>query len=467
MNKHTSPRNLKQSIRSSLKNRSQKPLPSKVNTGRAVHARDLRASEWPDFDQRRSDITQKRQAAIDYLDELHARLRSKWLENGIVVHDALDAAEAREIITGLLRDRGIIEVLKSKSMLSEEIEINSHLEATGISPLETDLGEYIVQLRNEAPSHITMPAMHLFRQDVGKLFAERLGVPYTETPAELTAHARKVLRQRFLSARAGMIGVNFAVAETGHLATVTNEGNGRMVSTLPPLVIALMGWERVTETLQDLGELWQILARSATGQRATSYLSLLQGPAKSSGRPNEVHLVVVDNGRKAIHRNHETREVLRCIRCGACLNVCPVYQQVGGHPYGGTYPGPIGSVLTPLLNNPKEAPDHPFASSLCGACEEICPVSIPLPRLLLMGRKQGVESRPPLSPERVVWSTFQSVMTGRKKYEAATRLARLVQKTLPEKLLPIPGWTDHRDAPQLAAKPFRDWFREEHEEGES
>ncbi|MCB2200644.1 lactate utilization protein [bacterium] len=452
------PRDLKKQVNRSLKARDGGPLPFKKNTIKATRTRDLRAAEWPDFEERRDRITERRQQAVDGLKELHESLRKQWSKHGITIHDAADAADARAIITSILHQRGISEILKSKSMLSEEIEINNHLVTEGIEPLETDLGEYIVQLRNEAPSHITMPGMHLFRQDVGQLFADKLGIPYTEDPSELTKIARKVLRQRFLHAPAGMIGVNFAVAETGHLVTVTNEGNGRMVNTLPPVVIALMGWERVTQSMADLGELWQILARSATGQRATSYLSLLQGPSQGPGGPGEVHLVIVDNGRKAIHEDPEAREVLRCIRCGACLNACPVYQQVGGHPYGGTYPGPIGSVLTPLLNGPKEAPHHPFASSLCGACEEVCPVKIPLPKMLLEGRKQRVDSRGSFDPEKPIWAMFRWMMTSRYGYEATTKLARLGQSLIPGHQVPLPGWSDHRDSPMLAPKPFRDLF---------
>lgn len=461
MSHSSAPHDLKRQVKRSLDLRDGSPLPFKNNTVKATHARDLRTAEWPNFEARRDNLTQRRQEAVDNLDHLHAQLRDQWRSHGILVHEAADAVEARDIVTTILQESGIGEVLKSKSMLSEEIEINSHLETAGIEPLETDLGEYIVQLRREAPSHITMPGMHLFRQDVGRLFAEKLGIDYIEDPFELTKVARRVLRQRFLNAPAGMIGVNFAVAETGHLVTVTNEGNGRMVNTLPPLVIALMGWERVTQSLADLSELWQILARSATGQRATSYLSLLQGPSDGAGGPDEVHLVIVDNGRKAIHADLESREILRCIRCGACLNACPVYQQIGGHPYGGTYPGPIGSVLTPLLQGTKEAPHHPFASSLCGACEEVCPVKIPLPKLLLEGRKRRVESRDSLDPEKPIWKLFRQVMMDHRRYERATAGARIAQTLYPGRQFPIPGWTDHRDAPRFAKKAFRDLFTEE------
>jgi L-lactate dehydrogenase complex protein LldF len=454
------PRDLKRQIATALKTRSSDP-PFKKNTRKAVDARAVRVAEWPDFNDRRENVTQRRQEAIDHLEELHAQLRRKWSKNGIIVHEAVDGEQAQQIALKIVREAGAKRVLKSKSMLSEEIEINSFLEGHGIEAVETDLGEYIVQLRGEAPSHITMPAMHLNRRDVGRLFADKLGAEYTEDPSTLTQIARRTLRRQFLSADVGMIGVNFAVAETGHLVTVTNEGNGRMVTTLPRVVIALMGWERVTRSLDDLAQLWQLLSRSATGQRASVYLNLTYGPDPSGGGPRQVHVIVIDNGRTRIHADNEMREVLRCIRCGACLNACPVYQQVGGHPYGGVYPGPIGAVFTPALEGIRKAPDHPFASSLCGACEEVCPVSIPIPKLLLAQRKHRTEILPALDPQRGLWRIFREVMSSRGCYETAAKFARSIQSAWPggARKMVIPGWTDHRDPPAFAKRPFRELFQ--------
>ncbi|GBE30331.1 lactate utilization protein B [bacterium BMS3Bbin04] len=456
----TAPSDIKSEIKRQLKER-RNPPPFKTNTRKAVKARDIRYNEWSDFEERREHVVARRQDALDHLSEIHEQLSAKWKENGVIVHHAANSAIANDTILKIIRDKGADTILKSKSMLSEEIGINDYLEQHGVEPVETDLGEYIVQLRHEVPSHITMPGMHLDRNDVGQLFHEKLGIEYTNDPPTLTQVARRVLREKFLAAKVGMVGVNFAVAQTGHIATVTNEGNGRLVSSLPKTVIAVMGYERVTQSLDDLAMLWQLLARSATGQRATVYLNLMHGPAPGPTGPDEVHIVVVNNGRRALNDDPELREVLRCIRCGACLNACPIYQQVGGHPYGGTYPGPIGIVLTPALKGLNNAPDHPFASTLCGACEEICPVSIPLPKMMLELRKRSVESRAAPDLEKPVWFGFQKVMESQKAYEIASNTARFVQYNWPGKNpMPIPGWTDHRDAPQFAKKPFRDLFKD-------
>ncbi len=448
----------KENIPKTIRNRPDGPLPYKKNTQKAVRARNVRKNEWPDFEQRRRDLTDNRIADLDHLEELHEQLRNKWTENGITVHEATTAADARGTIYDILQDHAINTVLKSKSMLSEEIEINPYLEERGVRPVETDLGEYIVQLRKEHPSHITMPAMHLTQVEIGQLFAEKLGVPYTENPTELTKIARNTLREEFLQAEAGMCGVNFAVAQTGHLATVTNEGNGRMVTSAPRVVIALLGWERVTANLDNLAMLWQFLARSATGQRSTVYLNLTHGPAPGPVGPDEVHVIVVDNGRKALYDDEEMRPILRCIRCGACLNTCPVYQQLGGHPYGGVYPGPVGKVIAPALFGLETAPDHPFASSLCGACEEICPVSIPIPELLLLLRKRKTGGELGSETERKIWQAFEYLMSDSSRYEQVTHVARTAQRWWPSGDLPLPGWSLGRSSPPLAPKPFRDLF---------
>ncbi len=451
-------RDFKKNIKTVIAERPDGPLPYKKNTVKAVRARNLRKDEWPDFQEKRADLSRKRIDDIEHLEELHEKLREKWAANGIIAHEAVDAQSARETVLNILQGHGINKILKSKSMLSEEIEINPFLEQHGIVPFETDLGEYIVQLRGEHPSHITMPAMHLTRVEIGQLFAEKLGIEYTEDPSELTQIARETLRKEFLSSEAGMCGVNFAVAETGHLATVTNEGNGRMVTSTPKVVIALLGWERVTKSLGNLSMLWQFLARSATGQKTTVYLNLTHGPAPGPVGPREVHVIIVDNGRKSLYADEELRPVLRCIRCGACLNTCPVYQQLGGHPYGGVYPGPIGKVLAPALYGLEEAPDHPFASSLCGACEAICPASIPLPELMLLLRKRITENIPGKASEQKIWSLFKYMMSDSNRYEQATALARTAQRFWPGRDFPVPGWSTGRTSPTLAPKAFRDLF---------
>ena len=461
MSQPLSPGDIKKQINKTLKERTGGPLPQKLNTRKAEEARNRRAAEWPNFDERRAQASERRQEILENLDEYHRRLKGIWAKRDIAVHEATDAASACRTVLEIVRSKGENRLIKAKTMLGEEIGLNDYLVDNGITPLETDLGEYIVQLRNETSSHITMPAMHLSRSDIGRLFAEKLSVPYTDDPQKLTRIARKELRKQFLTTRIGLVGVNFAVAETGHIATVTNEGNGRMATTLPDVVIALMGMERVTQSLADLALLWQLLARSATGQRATAYLNLLAGPSPGPTGPQEVHVVIVDNGRRKILEDSELREVLRCIRCGACLNSCPVYQQVGGHSYGGTYPGPIGKVITPALLGMEAAPDHAFTSTLCGVCEEVCPVKIPLPKLLLTLRQRAVEIRPAHSPELRVWRGFQKTMNNVKNYRLAAKIARLFQRFWPGGQIPIPGWTNHRDAPRFAAKSFRELFREQ------
>ena len=279
-------------------------------------------------------------------------------------------------------------------MVSEEVDLNSHLEAAGMEVVETDLGEYIIQMEGETPSHIIVPAIHKNRRQVGRLFADRLGVPYTEDPQVLTKIARKVLREKFLSADAGVSGANFAVADTGSLVLLTNEGNGRMVTTVPPLHVAILSVEKMLPSLADLPAFLRLLPRSATGQTITSYVSVITGPRKAGDATGakELHIVLLDNGRTEILAG-ESREILKCIRCGACMNVCPVYRMVGGHAYGWTYPGPMGMVLTTLLTGMRKS--HPLvdASTLCGACVEVCPVRVPLVDLILGLRRRKVRDR--------------------------------------------------------------------------
>jgi len=294
---------------------------------------------------------------------------------GAVVHRASDAATAREIVRKILADRGARRIVKGKSMVSEEVDLNSRLEAAGMEVVETDLGEYIIQMEGETPSHIIVPAIHKDRRQVGRLFADRLGVPYSDDPQVLTKIARKALREKFLSADAGISGANFAAADTGSLVLLTNEGNGRMVTTVPPLHVAILSIEKMLPSLADLPAFLRLLPRSATGQTITSYVSVITGPRKAGDATGakELHIVLLDNGRTEI-LDGKSRDILKCIRCGACMNVCPVYRTVRGHAYGWTYPGPMGMILTTLLTGMGKS--HPLvdASTLCGACVGVCPV---------------------------------------------------------------------------------------------
>jgi L-lactate dehydrogenase complex protein LldF len=321
---------------------------------------------------------------LDRLDQLLGQLTDRLEEKGVRVHFAADGAEARSIITDLALARGVTKIVKSKSMTAQEIDLDQALVKAGIEVVETDLGEFICQLFEEPPSHIIGPALHRTRFEIARLFADKLGMDYDPNPPRLTAFARQVLRRKFLEADMGLSGVNFAVAETGTLVLVTNEGNGRMVTTLPRIHVALMGLEKIIASLDDLGVFLDILGRSASGQKMSVYTSLLSGPRRPGepDGPEESHLVILDNGRSRILADPEMREILCCLRCGACLNVCPVYLRVGGQAYGHAYSGPLGKVLVPLLMGLDEAADLPRASTLCGACAGVCPVKIDHPRLL-------------------------------------------------------------------------------------
>lgn len=426
----------------------------------------------PDHQERRLRAHAVKADVVAHLDEYLARFIEKVTANGIQVHRAKDADEAVKIVldicgtVGVDRDPPLL-VAKSKSMVSEEINLNHALESTGIRVVETDLGEYIVQLRGERPSHIITPAVHLRRGDVGKLFEEKLGLSYTEDIPVLTGTARKVLREVFLTADIGLSGVNFGVAETGMFCIVTNEGNGRMVTTLPPVHIALMGIERLVPTLDDLALFLSLLPRSATGQKLSVYTSLVNSPLQGQVR----HLVLLDNGRAAL-RNSPLAESLFCIRCGACLNACPVFRELGGHAYGSIYPGPIGSVISSGLVDPKFA-YLAQASSLCGACRDACPVDIDLPGMLLRVRAGGTPMAKNEKQEEGV-GTPAPVKLGLRLYDRIARSPRLfslAQRTLG--LLPLPrwirlpaltGWGLSKDFPRPAARPFRGrWGKLNHE----
>jgi len=329
---------------------------------------------------------------LNHLPEYVDRFSRHATKAGAIVHHAHNAETAREFIFHILKDRGVKKIVKAKSMITEEIHLNEYLEDQDFKVVETDLGEYIVQIADEKPSHILAPAIHKTRSQVGELFSQKLNVPYSDDPAVLTKIARNVLRQEFLTADAGISGANFAVASSGSLAIFTNEGNGRMVTTLPPLHIAVLSIEKIIPTLKDLSLFTQLLPRSATGQILSSYLSVITGsrkPGESTGT-KELHIVLLDNGRSEILKG-EYREILKCIRCSACFNVCPVYRAIGGHAYGVTYPGPMGMVLTSLLEGIDKVYPLLDATTLCGACVEVCPVRVPLVKLLTMLREERVD----------------------------------------------------------------------------
>jgi len=353
--------------------------------------------------------------------------------------------------------------VKSKSMATEEIHLNDALQAAGVTPVETDLGEYIIQLAHERPSHIIAPAIHKTKGQVAELFARELGRETEPDPEVLTRIARAELRQKFLDADLGISGANFAVAETGTVVLVTNEGNGRMVTSLPRVHVAVMGVEKVIPSMTDLAVFLAILAKSATGQKLSVYTSLVNGPRRGGEPegPEELHLVLLDNGRVRQIAG-PLREALNCLRCGACLNVCPVYRQIGGHAYGYTYPGPIGILLTAMLNGPAAVKDLAHASSLCGACMDACPVRIDIPKMLIELRREVDQQGIAPWPERAVFGAFAWLLQRPRLYRLSARLGRLLQRPFVRggRIRWLPGlfgeWTRTRDLPAVARRTFHE-----------
>ena len=402
------------------------------------------------------------------LDHYLERFAENAATRGTKVVFATTAAEAVEYVLRVLRDHGAELVVKGKSMVSEEIGLNPALGSAGVEVIETDLGEYIVQLASETPAHITTPAVHKTRGQVRDLFNRAHGADLSDDPAELTRFARGVLREKFLAADVGITGVNFAVAETGSFTIVTNEGNARMCTSLPRVHIALMGMERIVPSFRELSLMLPLLTASAAGLGVTAYVTFVNGPRQPEepDGPEEVHVVVLDNGRSAI-LGSEFHSVMHCIRCGACLNVCPVFRRVGGHAYGAVYCGPIGAVLAPLLDGFNAAGDLPHASSLCVACTEVCPVNIPLHECLLGLRREIARSRATRG-ERFAFAWWGRLWGNARTYRWSARLARIGQLPLVRRRrirrapFPLSRWTSARDMPALARGSFRErWKRTE------
>ncbi len=412
-----------------------------------------------------------RARALSKLPDLLETLERNLTRNGVKVHWAETVDEANAIVQGIIDSHGAKQVIKGKSMVSEEMEMNHALEARGIECLESDMGEYIVQLDHEKPSHIIMPAIHKNAGQVASLFHEKLGVEYTQDVDQLIQIGRRVLRQKFFEADIGVSGVNFAVAETGTLLLVENEGNGRMSTTVPPVHIAVTGIEKVVENLRDTVPLLSLLTRSALGIPITTYVNMISGPRKADERdgPREVHLVLLDNGRSQAFADSELRQTLNCIRCGACMNHCPVYTRVGGHTYGQVYPGPIGKIITPHMVGLATVPDHPSASSLCGACGEVCPVKIPIPALLRRLREENVKA--PDSPhpvmrgqgskysrkERFIWNAWATLNRSPALYRLFSFFATRLRHFTPANVGP---WTQNHSAPKPAARSLHAMARE-------
>ena len=389
-----------------------------------------------------------------YLDEFVHNAESR----GAKIHWARDGAEANAIMCRVATDIQARTVVKSKSMTTEETHLNSALEAAGMKVVETDLGEYIIQLAEETPSHIIAPAIHKTRGQVSDLFTSELGTPPTDDIAQLTRTARATLRDRFAAADVGISGVNFGIAENGTILIVENEGNIRLTTSVPRMHIAVMGIEKVIPRFADLDVFLKLLPRSATGQKLPAYQSFITGVKRSATDegPEAVHIVLLDNGRSRMLAHPVTRQSLACIRCGACLNACPVYQQIGGHAYGSVYPGPIGAVITPQLMGIEKTSQLPFASSLCGACREVCPVKIDIPRLLLHLRAE-ISPRKGTMAERFAFKMWARIMMSPALYRLSSLAGRIVQRVIPISR----AWTSGRDLRRIESKSFHDLWTNE------
>ena len=454
----------------------------------------------PDWEELREAGRAVKEEALANLDGLLEEFERNVVANGGTVHWARTGEEACAIVAELARERGARRMVKSKSMTTEEIGLNHVLEAQpdigdGTPPVETDLGEWIIQLAGELPSHIIAPAIHKSRGEIGRLFVDKLKIPETDDPAELTAIARERLRRYFAEADMGISGVNFGVAETGSILVLENEGNARMTTTLPRVHVAMMGIEKVVPRFEDLALFLRLLPRSGTGQHLTSYQSILTGVQRADEHgahdtrqgPEELHVVLLDNGRSQILADDAMRQSLACIRCGACLNVCPVYKQVGGHAYGSVYPGPIGAIITPQLGGLENADTLPYASSLCGACGEVCPVKIDIPAVLLALRSRAAEGRAleggdekaarslTKAGEHRAFRLWAWAMRSPRRYRLFSRLARHAPGSgshtrqaggLLGRLAPaLAAWTSSRDLGPVAKRSFRELWDQELSDG--
>lgn len=434
--------------------------------GRFRSGRQKATEELGDWEEWRELGEEIRTHTINHLDYYLDELSTQVEARGGHVFFARDAAEANAYVENIIREKEAKKVVKSKSMVTEEIGLNEAIEQAGATVVETDLGEWILQLDNDYPSHIVTPALHLNRDQIQETFHEKRGYDQTNDPEELALFAREQLRHDFLTADVGITGCNFAVAESGTVTLVTNEGNARMATTLPKTQITVMGMERIVPTWEEMEVLVGLLTRSAVGAKLTSYITALTGPKRSEEEdgPEEFHLVIVDNGRSKI-LGTEFQSALHCIRCAACINACPVYRHIGGHAYGSIYPGPIGAVLTPLLDGYENHKDLPFASTLCAACTDACPVKIPLHEHLIRHRENIVKLGMAPKMEKVAMKGYVEWATHPAAYKLSTSLARVSLKpwTKDEQITNGPSvlgkWTNARNFPAPPKTTFRQWFK--------
>ena len=444
------------------------------NMGKATQTiRGKRASvvdEMPDWEGLRDAGSAIKNRVLRHLDKYLIQLEESVTRNSGQVHWARDAAEANAIIARIAKTHQAREVVKIKSLTTDEIGLNDALQVEGIEAIETDLAELIVQLAGDRSSHILVPAIHKNRAEIRELFRRKLGIPdLSDEPKELAAAARAHLRDKFLKAKVAVSGVNFGVAETGSICIVESEGNGRMCLTLPDILVSVMGLEKIIPTWGDLEVFMQVLPRSSTGERMNPYTSFWTGAAPNSDGPREFHLILLDNGRSKVLADPKGRSALHCIRCSACLNICPVYERTGGHAYNSVYPGPIGAILTPQLAGVENAGSLPFASSLCGACYDVCPVKINIPEILIHLRGEVVRQQQKgwglPDPENLAMKALARVFASPTLFAKAQQAGRLGQKVVLKggyiESLPGPfaGWTAMRDVYPVASQTFREWWR--------
>jgi len=433
---------------------------------RFVEGRAAVIGEIDDLQETRTAAAAIRDRVLNNLEQWLLQFEQQATARGAIVHWAESGADVNRIVVEIAALHGVKTAAKSKSMVSEECGLNDALELAGVAVMETDLGEYILQLAHEAPSHIVAPVVHKNKEEIADLFAEKHQLPRKTDIAELCREAREVLRPAFLNADMGISGGNFLLAETGSVLIVTNEGNGRLVTTLPRVHVAISGIEKVVPTLEDVTTLVRLLPRSATGQSITNYVSVLTGNknAEDHDGPEHFHIILLDNGRSSLVGS-EMQEMLRCIRCGACMNHCPVYQNIGGHAYGWVYPGPMGSILTPLLGGLENAPDLPNASTLCGACAVVCPVKIPLPDLLRKLREKQMDRGMKSRQETFMLKAWAWLALHPELYALATKTGVRFMRFWggKEKLIHFlpgaSGWSDGRDFPAPAGQTFREMYK--------
>ena len=444
--------------------------------------RALRVAEMPDWEKLRSAAEAVKFEVASRMPELLEEFERNVTARGGIVHWARDKHEANRIVADIIKSKGVTEVVKVKSMATQETNLNEYLKDQGISARETDLAEMIVQLADDMPSHIVVPAIHRNRSEVRGIFLDRMeDAPrdLSDDPTELTAAARAHLRKKFLHAKVAVSGTNMGIAETGTVSIFESEGNGRMCLTLPDTLITLMGIEKLVPRFQDVEIFSQLLPRSATGERMNPYTSMWTGVTPGDG-PQNMHVILIDNGRTAVLSDELGRQALRCIRCSACMNVCPVYERAGGHAYGSTYPGPIGAILSPQLSGIEAAENNslPYASSLCGACYEVCPVKINFPEVLVHLRAKDVESKHAIREfegnKKAPFSQMDGMMLGAKKLFTSGKMMSIAERGLPmsrlisgrkHKITAVPGivggWTAYRDIPEPPKESFRNWWKKE------